>query len=168
MKERKEERLDLERVTELNDKRVKDFSENISLSSHVIDVILFNDGVLPHHLHSEDTITVGKIPFFPNHEDLPKGTLPYKSQNLKIRGPNFGGQFHLLLGWFVVAVGSDFVEREEGIEGGREARGGTHEGVGPTLDDNGADKGWGRVVVIVGGRRRRRRRDHELAEVGGH
>lgn len=85
----------------------------------------------------------------------------------------------MLEGWldlvvvFFVGVGSEFVEEEKGVVvgvgvvGGRgDERGGTYEGVGPTVDDLwrwvGID--WGTVRR----RRRRRRRNGEVGEIGGH
>lgn len=73
--------------------------------------------------------------------------------------------------FFFVAVGSEFVEEEERIvvvgvgRWRREARGGTDEGVGPTVNDLWA--GGRRWVGIVEGTRRRRWRNGEVGEIGG-
>lgn len=99
--------------------------------------------------------------FFSDHEDFAKGTLSYNSENLEICGTEFvlEGLLNLFV-FFFVAVGSEFVEEEERVvvvvivvgvgRWRREARGGTDEGVGPTVNDL-----WAGGVGIVEGTRRR-------------
>lgn len=86
-------RFGLERVAKLNNERMNKLRENVSLSFHVINVILFDNGVFPHDLHCKHAVTVaGGVAvavFLPDEEDLPEGTLSDDSENLEIGGAEF-------------------------------------------------------------------------------
>lgn len=156
IEKRKEERDYLKGVAELNYKGVHNFSENIPLGSHVIYMVLLYNGLLPHDFHGVNPIiTISfsisiylfriSIHFLPSDlKYFPKGTLPHNSQNLKIPRPKLPHSLALTIIWpisildFGFGIGFEF-EFGLGREGAREGEAwrGTHERVGPVVDD-----GW--------------------------
>lgn len=116
---------------------MNNFSEDIPLSSHVIDMILFNDSYFLHNFHSKKPITILIIPSFFSHlKNFPKSSLSNNSQDLKILRPNLGFCFFffiviLFLG-FVFGFSLD-LEREGRRDGVTRRR--THIRMGPGVDN---------------------------------
>lgn len=131
--------VDLEGIAKANDEGMDNFGKNISLSFHVINMILLYDGIFSHDFHGVNPIII--IPrikvstFLPHLEDLPEGALTYHPENLKVvhaNPPSFRlrRSFSLRLS---LAVELRDLEGERG--GGGEARRGAEEGVRAAVDN---------------------------------